>query len=54
MTERFTEILRQASQPAWSQSVGHRFVTELLAGTVSDAVMVRYPSSRITASSTAS
>jgi len=42
MTERFTETLRQASQPAWSQSVGHRFVRELLAGTVSDAVMARY------------
>ncbi len=42
MTERFTEILRQASQPAWSQSVGHRFVRELLDGSVSDAVMVRY------------
>ncbi|MGX1785205.1 TenA family protein [Bosea sp. NPDC055332] len=42
MTERFTETLRQASQPAWSQSVGHRFVRELLGGTVSDAVMARY------------
>ncbi len=42
MTERFTETLRQASQPAWSQSVGHRFVRELLDGSVSDAVMSRY------------
>lgn len=42
MTERFTETLRQASQPAWSQSVGHRFVRELLDGSVSDAVMARY------------
>lgn len=42
MTTRFTETLRQASQPAWSQSVGHRFVRELLDGTVSDAVMARY------------
>jgi len=42
MTDRFTETLRQASQPVWSHSVGHRFVTELLAGTVSDTVMVRY------------
>jgi len=42
MTARFTETLRLASQPAWSQSVGHRFVTELLDGTVSDAVMGRY------------
>jgi thiaminase (transcriptional activator TenA) len=42
MTTRFTETLRQASQPAWSQSVGHRFVRELLDGAVSDAVMARY------------
>lgn len=42
MTTRFTETLRLESQPAWSQSVGHRFVRELLDGTVSDAVMVRY------------
>ena len=42
MTERFTETLRQASQPAWSQSVGHRFIRELLDGSVSDAVMARY------------
>ncbi|CAN7163836.1 TenA family protein [Bosea sp. LjRoot90] len=42
MTARFTETLRLASQPAWSQSVGHRFVTELLEGTVSDVVMARY------------
>lgn len=42
MTARFTETLRQASQPGWSQSVGHRFVAELLGGTVSDAVMARY------------
>ncbi|AZO76767.1 MULTISPECIES: TenA family protein [unclassified Bosea (in: a-proteobacteria)] len=42
MTARFTETLRQASQPAWSQCVGHRFVRELLDGSVSDAVMVRY------------
>jgi thiaminase (transcriptional activator TenA) len=42
MTSRFTETLRQASQPAWSQSVGHRFVRELLDGSVSDTVMSRY------------
>ena len=42
MTTRFTETLRQASQPAWSQSIGHRFVRELLDGSVSDAVMARY------------
>ena len=34
MSERFTEILRAASEPAWSDAVGHRFVKELFAGTV--------------------
>jgi len=42
MTARFTESLRLASQPGWSQAAGHRFVSELLGGTVSDAVMARY------------
>lgn len=42
MTERFTETLRQASEPLWSQATEHRFVRELLSGTVSDAVMARY------------
>lgn len=42
MSERFTELLRQASEPVWSQATGHRFVRELLAGTVPDAVMARY------------
>lgn len=42
MRERFTETLRQASEPTWSQAVGHRFVTELLAGSVSDKVMASY------------
>ena len=42
MSERFTEILRAASEPAWSDAVGHRFVKELFAGTVSDAVIARY------------
>ena len=41
-TERFTETLRRESQPNWSQAVGHRFVTELFAGAVPDAVMARY------------
>ena len=39
MSERFTEILRAASEPAWSDAVGHRFVKELFAGAVPDAVM---------------
>ena len=42
MSERFTEILRAASEPAWSDAVGHRFVEELFAGTVPDAVIARY------------
>ena len=42
MPERFTETLRAASEPGWSQAVGHRFVRELFAGAVPDAVMARY------------
>jgi thiaminase/transcriptional activator TenA len=42
MSERFTEILRAASEPAWSDAVGHRFVKKLFAGAVPDAVMARY------------
>ena len=42
MSERFTEILRAASEPAWSDAVRHRFVKELFAGAVPDAVMARY------------
>jgi thiaminase/transcriptional activator TenA len=42
MSERFTEILRAASEPAWSDALGHRFVKELFAGAVPDAVMAHY------------
>ncbi|MDX3806261.1 TenA family protein [Bosea thiooxidans] len=42
MSQRFTELLRQASEPVWSAATGHRFVRELLSGTVPDAVMARY------------
>src|SRR5437870_13893405 len=42
MSEHFTEILRAASEPAWSDAVRHRFVNELFAGAVPDAVMARY------------
>jgi len=42
MSERFTETLRAASEPSWSHAVGHRFVKELFAGSVPDAVMARY------------
>lgn len=40
MSERFTETLRRASEPTWSQAVEHRFVSELFAGTIPDRVMV--------------
>jgi thiaminase (transcriptional activator TenA) len=42
MSDRFTETLRTVSEPGWSRAVGHRFVKELFAGAVPDAVMVRY------------
>ncbi|HEY2183616.1 MAG TPA: TenA family protein, partial [Xanthobacteraceae bacterium] len=42
MSKRFTETLRAASEPDWSHAVGHRFVEELFAGAVPDAVMARY------------
>src|SRR5690348_3660909 len=42
MSERFTETLRAASEPGWSHAVDHRFVKELFAGAVPDAVMAHY------------
>lgn len=42
MTERFTETLRQASEPAWTEAVQHRFVGELFAGGIADKVMASY------------
>src|SRR5947209_13240905 len=42
MSERFTEILRAASELARSDAVRHRFVNELFAGAMPDAVMARY------------
>src|SRR5215472_6660969 len=42
MPERFTETLRSASEPGWSQAVGHRFVQELFTGAIPDGVMARY------------
>lgn len=42
MTERFTETLKNASEPTWSAAVGHRFVRELHEGSVSDRVMAAY------------
>ncbi|MDO4723154.1 MAG: hypothetical protein Q4A97_00150 [Comamonadaceae bacterium] len=46
----FTEQLRQANLQTWEQAAEHRFVQELFAGTIDDAVMAH---SRTTASSTA-
>src|SRR5438445_5650449 len=42
MPERFTETMRVASEAGWSHAVQHRFVNELFAGAVPDAVMARY------------
>ena len=41
MPERFSETMRAASEAGWSHAVQHRFVNELFAGAVPDAVMVR-------------
>jgi TENA/THI-4/PQQC family len=42
MPERFTETMRAASEAGWSHAVQHRFVNELFAGAVPNAVMARY------------
>ena len=42
MPERFTETLRAGSEAGWSHAGQHRFVNELVAGAVPDAVMARY------------
>src|SRR5256884_6840974 len=42
MPERFTETMRAASEAGWPHAVQHRFVNELFAGAVPDAVMARY------------
>lgn len=39
---RFTETLRAATEPDWRAARDHRFVRELFAGTLPDAVMARY------------
>ena len=39
MPERFSETMRAASEAGWSHAVQHRFVNELFAGAVPDAVM---------------
>ena len=38
----FSENLRAANTETWDAAVGHRFVDELWAGTVDDAVLARY------------
>lgn len=38
----YSRSLRDAHHPTWSAAVGHRFVDDLLAGTVEDAVLARY------------
>ncbi|MFC5136921.1 TenA family protein [Actinomycetospora rhizophila] len=38
----FAEHLRAATASTWDAAVGHRFVAELWAGTVDDAVLARY------------
>lgn len=38
----FSEDLRAGTGPTWEAATGHRFVEELWAGTVDDAVLARY------------
>lgn len=42
MTARFTDILRDAAREDWDATVSHRFVGELIAGTIAPDVMSRY------------
>ncbi|MFW5978370.1 MAG: TenA family protein [Halohasta sp.] len=39
---RFTDWLRERSEPAWTEATTHRFTRELGAGTLDDAVVRRY------------
>ncbi len=39
---RFTDWLRERSEPAWSDATDHRFTQELGAGTLDDAVIAEY------------
>ncbi|TQQ79380.1 TenA family protein [Halonotius roseus] len=39
---RFTDWLRERSEPVWSDAVDHRFTQELGAGTLDDEVMAQY------------
>ncbi|MEM7224178.1 MAG: TenA family protein [Pseudomonadota bacterium] len=42
MSERFTDRLKAAAEPHWSQAVGHRFTAELAADSLPDSVYRRY------------
>jgi thiaminase/transcriptional activator TenA len=42
MNARFTEWLRDRTEPTWTRATTHRFTTELADGTLADAVMRRY------------
>lgn len=42
MSDRFTAHLREAAEPAWTDAVEHRFVTELGGGTLDDDAFRRY------------
>ncbi|TCM50997.1 thiaminase/transcriptional activator TenA [Rhizobium sp. PP-F2F-G48] len=42
MTERFTDTLKQASEPTWTKAVEHRFVADLFTSAISDEVMASY------------
>lgn len=42
MTEPLTETLRRQNQEAWDTAISHRFVSELLDGTIADPVMAGY------------
>jgi thiaminase/transcriptional activator TenA len=39
---RFTDMLREAAEPHWTRMTSHRFVREIGAGTLDDAVAARY------------
>ncbi|WP_035485214.1 TenA family protein [Geminicoccus roseus] len=41
-TIRFSDELREASEPDWSAAVGHRFVAELFEGSIADPAMGSY------------
>ncbi len=41
-TTAFTARLREESHAGWHSTINHRFVTEIFAGTIDDAVLLRY------------